>query len=169
MKKRGQFYLVTSILLIGIFLSVITIKNEFKKPRDILEEAYIKQLNLEKSKLLDYAAYNQLSENQINQLFDKFASNYTQYLNGAEDALFIYGNNSEVSIKGYITENNVFYYDNLTIHKIAGSNIFIKTPIVNSISILINDDRYEFDFSTGQNIYYIIRHKYSNEVHIFSG
>lgn len=168
--KRGQFYLVTVILLIGIFVGIIMLQNESRKERNISLEDLEKEISLEKNKLLDLIAYNDLNPGQIDSLFTQFADDYSNKVGNNKNILFLFGDSTNINIIGEIQENNIFSYnDGINITELNTGSISIDLTSPSSISILVDEYEYPFSFTTTQNIYYIIRHDYNNEVHIVSG
>ena len=168
--KRGQFYLVTVVLLIGLFVGVLMLQNNYKKEKNVTLEDLNKEISLEKNKLLDHVAYNNLDPSSTNAVFNQFSNEYSNKIGNTKNILFLFGNSTNIKIIGKIQEDNIFSYNNGTnTTGLNAGDISVDLTSLSNISILIDDYQYPFSFSTTQNIYYIIRHDYNNEVHIISG
>lgn len=168
--KRGQFYLVTVVLLIGLFVGVILLQNDYRKERNVSLEDLEKEISLEKNKLLDHIAYNDLTPAESSSLFSQFANEYIAKVSSVKNIIFIFGDSIGFDIVGEVKEDNIFSIDNgVDITELDSGAILMNEASPSKISILVEGAEYNFPITTTQNIYYIIRHDYNNEVYIISG
>jgi len=91
MKKRGQFYLIAAIIIIGIVLTSVTLINYIKTKKEKYPIYNLGDIvKFESAKVLDYGIVN---GSDLNQLMTYWIINYTNYggksITG--DWLFIYG------------------------------------------------------------------------------
>src|SRR3989344_5796941 len=101
MKKRGQFYLVAALVIIGVIASLATVYNSVKvSEEDISVYDLSEEINFEALQLLDSGLFNNLEEEEI----EIFITNLTQYystLNPDTDIVVIYGDKREVKVIAY--------------------------------------------------------------------
>lgn len=169
-RKRGQFYLVTIVLLIGIFIGVIALQNSYRKELNISLNDLEDEISFEKNKLFDHIAYNDLSVLEINSLFSQFSNDYINKTGKSKSVIFLFGNSTDVEILGNIKRDGIFSYNGGSeIVEIGEGDFSTNIDPLQDLSIIIESSEYNFSFSETQNIYYIIRHDYNNEVHIVSG
>jgi len=77
MKKRGQFYLIAAIIIIGIVLTSVTLINYIKTKKEKYPIYNLGDIvNFESAKVLDYGIVN---GSDLNQLMTYWIINYTNY------------------------------------------------------------------------------------------
>jgi len=153
MKRRGQFYLIATIILIVIIFGFITVSNYLKK-QDSREIYYLgEELKIESAKVLDYETYKE--ENKLND----FMANFSKY--AGQDIEIIYIISEIDEIKAYKYEIKAYKYIN-GVNK--GEIEVIKDERI--IKITVEDIDYEFDLNPGKNFYFIISQKTNKEKYI---
>lgn len=168
--KRGQFYLIAAIILIGIMLGFATLSNSIKK-QDISKFNFAdKELQIEFQKILENAMKDNLGEEDILNKLDNFASNYSLYSN-IESLYFIFGTTSTARISAYNRKNTEKIL-------VEGQELniplkeYIKqdySSINNPLTINIGGVEHEVNFNEGENFYYIINSKNNENEYIFIG
>ncbi len=146
MKRRGQFYLIATIILIVIIFGFITVSNYLKK-QDSREIYYLgEELKIESAKVLDYETYKE--ENKLND----FMANFSKYAGQDIEIIYIISEIDEIKAYKYINGVN------------KGEIEVIKDEGI--IKITVEDIDYEFDLNPGKNFYFIISQKTNKEKYI---
>ncbi len=172
MKKRGQFYLIAAIIIIGVIIGFVTVSNYSKigtstKVYDLGEE-----LKIESAEILDYGTYSGLDEEQMVSLLEGFIEAYSEY-GEIESLYFIFGNLESIIVMGYqeleseivvITDAEVASKFNVKAATPSSKEFFFPG---NKITIIINDIEYSFDLKPGENFYFIISLTDEGETQIY--
>lgn len=165
MKKRGQFYIIAAIIIVGIVLASVGIRNYVitKKQQSRIYDLG-KELNLETAKVLDYGII-QVEENKRDELLKNWINTYIEHLNTLNTAsgenktyVFVFGDE-----KGNLT---ILSFSTISIPvSIGGSNLPLQanTLTINKtyveggkIKITLNNVNYDFDIKPGKNFYFVI-------------
>lgn len=134
--KKGQFYLITVVILLAIIIGFATTSNYLKKKNTSDIYSLKAELEIEAEKVLDYESMQ--GENKI----ESFIGNYSEYAkNPGRKFYFIFGESE--SLEAYQYDENG------------------KEPFnfeVNDDKIIVNVDGtdYEFNLKSGKNFYFII-------------
>lgn len=175
MKKRGQFYLIAVIIFAGIFMGIVTIKNSIKTHDDSLIKNSVNELNIEISKLLDYFAQNNYTIDNSNLIMENFSKTYTTEFGTDKDILFFYGETNNLSAYGYsLGDLNVtcdFSGTNVSLVNTTYTGNFnynVNLGVGNNFSCYERDNKINYNFSDGRNIYYLILYTNSGGDYIFS-
>jgi hypothetical protein len=100
MKKRGQFYIIAAIIIIGIIASLAAIYNTARTTKeDTTVYDLSEEINFEGSQILDSAVTNGV-EPQIQSRLEELM-NYYNNSNKNIDFLFIYGTESDLTFYFY--------------------------------------------------------------------
>lgn len=171
MKRRGQFYLVAVIVLIAIFFSMVTLRNSLNFKKNSLVFDIEEEIEIEKSKMLDFVVNNDLSNIDSENYLINFSKIYSEKIGKNKDSIFIVGRPDSVKILGYNTNKTPIYYGTLNEkYKIETLENFeySLTPLENNVFIQIYDDFYNFTMYPGINVNYIINYIENDEIHISS-
>jgi hypothetical protein len=163
MNKRGQFFLIAAIIIIGLIIGFATAVNSVRVG-DRNEAFYdlADEVGFETKKVLDYGVY-QIANTET--LMKGFLENYTDYI-ATEEVLFIFGNEDSL---------DVLYFENLVIGSV-GISVGPAPTIVpiqdyvdqtetaevihdlsdNKVTVKIKEINYEFKLRKGQNFFFII-------------
>ncbi len=125
-QRKGQFYLVTTIMIITIILGFVSLTN-FVQKRSTLKFYYDgEELALESERVLDYILSNKATVHPDTQIGD-FIENFTEY-SEAENFYFLYNSSDSIlKFKGY--------------KRLESGNVTIKTE---SEELLISLNKGEF-------------------------
>ncbi len=98
MRKKGQFFLIAALIIIGVLIGLGTIYNSFSsKEEDTTVYDLSKEINFESSRVLDNGLYSSLSSDQIKSNIDNLTS-YYQKQNLGNDIAIIYGNSQNATL-----------------------------------------------------------------------
>ncbi len=169
MQKRGQFYLITAIIIIALILSLATISNQLKKSEFQELDTVAEELEIEAQAVLDFVAYNneEVFETRLQEFTETFAS-YTK----AENLYFIFGTQSRIVVavqqkkdSGTIVVNG----NEIEIQENTYTTQAFDSPITNPVVITINDISNEFELKEGNNFYFIISEGEEEGNNFFTG
>lgn len=142
MKKRGQFYLVATIVIVALFLSYIALMNYSIKIENMEIYKFVEELDTEGEKVLDY------EEATGANVFDDFAKDYTYYVGDNRDIYFIVGTSGSLDAFNYDDENKIPLDVNIN---------------DDEATVEIEDNSYTFGLRPGKNFYFIMAEKYKNQ------
>jgi len=180
--KRGQFYLITA-LIIAFFIVTITLTSNYSKKKSFRELYDIgEELKIESEKILDYGIYNKLNDVGMNELLNNFTKIYTKYQRNAEDLYFAFGDENKITIAGYVTPTgnpeNVRKKIDLIISSQKVTPIFIiddgsytssQYSLDGNKEIILNIDEINYYFKLrGQYFYFIISQEIEEQYYIVS-
>lgn len=169
MKKRGQFYLVAVIVLIGIFFALVTVENSLSKRRASPVFDLENELKIERSNTLDYIAENNLTGSSAENILVNFSNLYLEKIGKNKDSIFMIGGESSVKVTGYNSNLTSLYYgtdgEEYEINQ-DGEFEYSLTPASNLVYVKIDEKQYNFTANQGMNINYIINYMENDEIHI---
>ena len=88
MRKRGQFYLITTILIISVIAGLILVTNYSQKKSNVDLDYLREELILESEKVIDHGLNN---NKDMKGLLTDFTTKYPNY-SPADDFYFLFGN-----------------------------------------------------------------------------
>ena len=170
LNKKGQFYLLAAIVIIGIIVGFVGVSNYAKKQSSVRVYDLGTELDIEGGWVLEYGTIQTDKEDDMNKLLNDFTLKYNQYLGGVTDVYFIFGNKDKV---WFVTYEKVVIGE----IRIDEAEIIIKegNPSIeeksieegqDTIGIDIGDNHYEFEIKPGENFYFIISQEIGDEIHI---
>ena len=170
MKKRGQFYLLTTIIIITIIVSLITVSN-YSRERSNIKFFYLgEELEIESEKVLDYGIKN---NKNMKELLENFTRDYSNYSN-TENSYFIFGDNNEVTVTGYkkLSFGAIFIdagsgNETLILNKGEYNSKDFLNP-AESIKVTVDGVVYDFILKSGENFYFIISREINGEKYVFT-
>lgn len=183
MNKRGQFYLVAAIIIIGVVFGLFSTKSYIKTEGEMGSVKIYdlsNELKEEGARVIDYGIYNK------NKKIDDFVQDVaTKYLGEkVQDITFIYGDKGSIQVKRY-EETEVG-----TISTGPGMGVIVKgkdkvtleknkdyifeyesgsgDEKIDKVKIIINNTEQSYDFTlkSGENFYIIIEKDIESEIYI---
>jgi len=170
MNKRGQFYLVAAIIIIGVVFGFFATRNYVRSVGEDVKIYHLSnELKEEGVRVIDYGILN--DEEKMQEFMDEVAEDYLK--EKAQDVFFVYGD-----------ENNIeeYRYEEEIIGKIntkggIGTNIRKKKKTVNTLSIFskagknnveveINGKGYPFSLNSGENFFLVLKKEAEDERYI---
>ncbi len=149
MNKRGQFYLISAMIIAAIIIGFALLNNSSSNnlPTDL--EEMVNELAFEGEKVLDYDLAN--SENK----FDEFSKNYSAYAGNDKEIYFIIGEEDSFNAYKYDGTEKSDLNEYLTVDE----NIFFQ----------LNGVSYEFKKENGKNFYFILTKINEDENYVLLG
>jgi hypothetical protein len=140
--KKGQFYLVATIVIVALLIGFASMIN-YSIKRDNREiYNFAEELSIEGEWVLDYEAYSG------GNVFEDFAKNYSYYVSDDKEIYFVYGQSG--SVEG-------FTYN--------GEQRTDLNPVEDSgnASINVEGNTFSFELQEGENFYFVMTDKYREE------
>jgi hypothetical protein len=145
--NRGQFYLMATIIIIGIVISIITITNYSLKKNYIDVYDYAAELQIEGEKVIDYQTTT--SDN----VFDDFAENYSKYAGNSKEIYFIVGKRGALDVFRYNGESK-----EAKVYAMDGTNITMD----------LYGHTYNLETKEGENFQFIIIENRGGEQYVIT-
>lgn len=168
--KSGQFYLLTTIIIVGLIFGFATIINYSQEKSNFNFNYAKEELNVESENVMNYALVNSKDIKQMLINFTKTYSNYSE----ANNLYFIFGNRTGITIAGYqkLNNGNIFAdagngNQQLTLVKGVYNYMDIINP-QKDITLTINGIAYSFSLSAGENFYFILSKEIKGDLYIVS-
>ena len=151
MSRRGQFYLISAIVIVSLLVSFAAVFNYSKKEENIIVNDLSKSLTIESQKVLEYGTAH---ENVVRQ----FGEDYSFYVGSDIQFYFITGTNPNINAYEYVNGIETDASDSLTIDNQNNKIIFT-----------IDESYYEFPLTSAENFYYIISQQIKGETYVATG
>ena len=167
MNKRGQFFLIATIIIVSLIIGLATSINSVKVGS--ANEAFFRlgdEVKYEGDRVFDYGTYNAADTDL---LIQEFLETYANYI-AQEEILFIYGN--ENYLTGLIFTNNVTgsvgidtggIPNEITIQEIIGQIAKVTVDDEGKIIVEIDGISYIFKPRQGENFFVLMRKNQDGE------
>jgi hypothetical protein len=133
--KRGQFYLIATIVIIGLIIGVFVLANYSKGKSQSRVYELGSELKRESGKMLDYGATTG------NYPWASFTGNFSGYAGKDINIIFL---------TGTLSSYEVYQYNNTI------KQSFPYTNISNLVTISVDGTNYNFKMRKGQNFYFVM-------------
>ena len=169
MDKRGQFYLLAAIVIVGIIIGFSTVSNYSKQKSSIRIYDLGEELGIESGQVIEHGVYQQKN---IDNLLENFTALYTEYAGEGKELYFVFGDEEEVSVATYsdITEVEISVdVGDKKIGKTLKKQEYKKedyAPIGDNVEIDIGETKHNFKLKSGENFYYIITQDVGEEEYV---
>jgi len=172
--KKGQFYLLSAIVIISIIIGFSAISNYTKKSGEIRIFDIGEELNIESGNVLDYGTYPSNNVADLNDFLLAFVDDYAAYVGEDKKISFVYGDEMGA---------NKVSYEEIVLGKISAGTLATETSQRKSIretspittegtksktTIKFNNQDYEIELKPGENFYFVISQQVGEEVHTTS-
>lgn len=172
MGKRGQFYLISAIVLAVIILGITTVNNYARKGKTSNIDEKAAELAIESAKVLDYAVYNGLDDSAINSLMIGFTRDYRTYAS-EKDMYFLFGKSNEIVFMGYQGMQKALSIDvgsgYQTVDTTGGDFQEVFNPSSTTVTIKIEEASYSFKLKPGKNFHYILSEEIGEDERVRTG
>jgi hypothetical protein len=168
MNKTGQFYLIAAIILAAIIIGIITVSNYSKKEMSFEVYDLKEELQIESENVIDYGIYNEFSQTEMHELLDNFVQIYIDSESNDKDLYFVFGNENNMTLKGFQKSNQTVRLNNAIITTSPGAFVGGINP-VGDLKVLIAENTYDFKLESGENFYFIIFQKIGGDEYVVTG
>ncbi len=166
MDKKGQFYIIATLVLISLIVGLMSLSNYASKETYSGINHLRDEIIIEGKRVLEYTTdpENNLNDEEVNEVFEEFVSGYEN----RGEIHFIVGNNKNITEYSYSDLDVTFYV------KDEGSwNEFWDSYSGNDISkvkIKVSEDdlerEYDFEIRKGENFYFLVSSEIEEERYI---
>ena len=173
--KRGQFYLITTMIILGIIVGFTTLSNYTQKKTPLKFYHAGEELEIESGKVLDYGINN---DKDLGELLTTFTEDYSDY-SDFDNFYFVFGNENTITLTGCkkLENGNMMVEDRLgmqlgSLNLVGGQCNPISSTSINDvpddISLVIGDIKYPFTLKAGENFYFVISKETEGEVNVLT-
>ena len=176
MHKRGQFYLISAIIIIGLIIVFAGVSNYLEKEEQTKIYDLKRDLEIESENVLAYGTYYSFGEDQMLNLLQGFIEAYAEY-GEVQKIIFIFGNREKITVLGYQQlENEIILIGNgeegeIELELIAGadpSSAMYDNP-GGVVIVSVGGVDYSFELREGENFYFIIAQEIEGEQYVVTG
>jgi hypothetical protein len=168
--KKGQFYLIAAIILATIIIGISVVMNYSKKQDSGNLENLKEELQIESENVLDYGAYNELSDSDMKSLLTDFSKNYTTAKGKDKNLYFIFGKEGTDSLKVVASQSleetaKINVGNGIVDLDITQEGVSFS-PLGNQVSLIVNDFTHDFILEEGENFYFLISQEIGGGVYV---
>lgn len=169
MNKKGQFFLIAALVIVGIIITLSAVNISTKTPAKKNTAFYdlSKEIDYESSKLIDYGVYNK-RESDTGKLITSLVANYSS-THPDTDFLFVYGNAEDgVSSTQYSrVSSGLTSVGSATSYQYETDVSYPETDIDvthSTISVTLDEtETLDFELSPGENFYIVLTKEVGEE------
>ena len=165
--KRGQFFLIAAIIIVGLIIGLATTVNSVRvgdENKAFFDQA--EEVKYEGDRVFDYGVYK---EEDTDLLIQEFIETYANYI-APEEFLAIYGNENDLTGLrftnndiGSVGINTGGIPTEITIQEIIGQIAEVTVDNEGKVIVEIDGIKYEFKLRKGENFFVLIRKNLNNE------
>ena len=148
MYKRGQFYLIVSMVIVTVIVGFMTVHNTIQKNPSIDMHNVKEKMEIESENVLDYSLY------QEEEILGNFTKDYFDYLGEDTKVIYILNTSNDIEVYEYNRSNEG---DN--IEKYVRGNVVI---------VPVDSINYTFEMNKGKDFYFIITKERFGEKHVIT-
>lgn len=177
MKKRGQFYLLSAIVIIAIIIgfsavSTYTKKSDTTRIFDLGEE-----LDIESANVLDYGTYPSNSPKitdagGLDNFIKKFVEDYTEYIGDDKELTFVFGNPEDSEAKILTPEERESTIRDVSTQTTIWREVVEETKDIEEeegeriVTVVFKDQTYKIRLKPGENFFFVISQDVGDERHV---
>ena len=167
--KRGQYYLVSVLILSAIVISIVAITNYSKKNEYLDLNSLGGELQIESANVLDYGLNSRLTQQGMNQKMTDFSQRYIDTESRDKNLYFVFGNQGNTTLKGYQNAIHKVSLDSTVVTSSSGAFIGSIDPVGNSVTLGVDEDSYIFTLKGGENFFFVISRETGGENYVVTG
>jgi hypothetical protein len=153
MKKRGQFYLVATIIIVGLLIGLSVIFNYSTRSSSYGLEKITQDLSIESQKVMDYETVH--PSTALNE-FEDFSMQYSAYA-GEDKAIYF------ILVEEGVVEEAYKYSD--------GEKVSLDSDLSvdSAIHFALDEKVYTSELKEGKNFYFILVYDKGGERYVYTG
>ena len=166
--KRGQFYLIATIIIIVAIMGIGVTSNYAKKKNPVKLYDLREELGIESSNVLSFGVYR---EEDLDMLLENFIQDYVDYAGEGRDLYFIFGDEAEITAAAYqdlsSEEVRIKIGTNEPTTLTSGEpQVFLTSGP--KVAIIVGEEEYSFNLRTGENFYFVIMQEIEGEKYVIT-
>ena len=167
-QKRGQIYLVATIIIIAIIGGLISFANRPSVSENFDFSHVKEELQIESEKVMDYGIN---SNGNLIDLFENFTVDYSDY-SDMDTLYFIYGNNANAQFSGFNKLDEIKTISIITDSEQVEQNIgdtTVHNPLNNAgnfVNITMENSVFSFRLVEAQSFYFILTKELGDDVYV---
>lgn len=157
--RRGQFFIIMSVIIIGLVAGLATITNSVQKQNFVSFDYVEDELKFESEKVVDYGIAN---NQDMKVLLTYFTQNYSEYSN-ADEFYYVFGTQSEITFVGLqkksAGEININFGSGNVPIPFTQNQFYIDefNPLdTNSVNLTIAGTKHSFTLQEGENFFFVV-------------
>ena len=172
--KRGQFYLVTVVVIAALIMGISVVSNYSKKEVSPGIEELRDEIKIEGAKTMGYGISSGFSNAQMKTLMQNFTRYYVLY-EGREkkDIYFLFGESTNMTVSGYQGTNKVVIISSGVSQNVVtqSSGNFTGSVATNGSMIVLSIDGKpnSFPIKPAQNFYFVVAQDVGGAEYIITG
>jgi len=163
--SRGQFYIIAAVIIIAALLGFFALKNYVKIEKEQTRIYDLgKELKIETGSVYDYGIYKGKDTSKLIENWSKTYSEYILQQGIAEDWIFVYGNEKDMSAVTFTTTETggieIYTGRGRVGVKIKKGDINITSlgsNITGQVNVTFHNFNYTFDLEEGENFFFVIK------------
>jgi hypothetical protein len=161
MEKRGQFFLVAAIIIVGVLAGLTAVVNNTRTGNTNAQFYDLgKEIGFETRKVIDYGVYN---ERDILPLTESFLEDYADYI-AKEEVIFLIGDEASMRALHFTSTQNIVGLSiganrppmSVPIQSSTGRKAEVEIIDEKNVVVTINGIEYPFELSEGKNFYFVM-------------
>ena len=168
-RKDGQIYLVSTIILAVIVISIIAVSNYSNKNEFLDLQSLKDELNIEASKVIDYGISQGHTHQQINQDLTGFTQIYIDTETRDKNLYFVFGTQDNITLKGFQRTAHSVSLEGILVTSSPGTFFGSIDPSASSVSLVIDGISHVFELKNGENFFFIISREVGGQNYVITG
>ena len=168
-EKNGQIYLVSTIVLAVIIISIIAASNYSNKNEFLDLQSLKDELNIEAPKVIDYGISQGHTHQQINQDLIGFTQIYIDSETRDKNLYFLFGTQNNITLKGFQNTAHSVSLEGFQVTSTPGAFFGSIDPVGNSVNLVIDGISYVFELKNGENFFFIISREVGGQNYVITG
>lgn len=174
--RRGQFFLVATLIIIGVIAGFVTLSNSSTRKSDIKFSQVGEELEIEFKKVLDHGISQNFDDAERKALLTEFSENYSTY-SDADGFYFLFGDEVEITFAG-LKKKNVGTINIETVSNVLNTldvdlevNIFKTEDVLSggtSVNLTVDGIKYVYNLTAGENFYFVVSKEVNGDIYTVS-
>lgn len=175
MEKRGQFYLIAAIIIVGVIITLSSITNYITTRKEPVKFYDLSsELSQESARVVDYGIYK---EENVPQRIENFTDEYFVYYSEDKEKgvelVFVYGDAENITTATFTTQDtgkiSVDY--GTSSFEVSGTNKYVAnrknfSPAGNEVKVKLLGAEYNFTIKEGENFFFILTKNMTEETYM---
>ncbi len=156
--KRGQFYLIAAVVIVGVIIGMASFTNYLVKSKDVRIYDLNKELKLESESVVNYGI---IPNHNLDTTLENFTEQYGAYVGADYNVYFVYGNKQGIkALKYELVPSGSINIAGVTLPMTRGEVTEVTEAQLGSgqVNVKLSDNKdYNFNLKEGENFFFIIQ------------